>query len=163
MISVAWPRTIAEPSTPGCAGELDVEPFLDDIHNFTIDVACWTRTYCYSLASRTHHRHRRLLRARRDRPRRRRAAEQRNELAPLHSITSSARASSVGGTSRPSILGGLDVDDQLELGRLHDRQVSRLLTLEDTAGIDADLTPRIRNVGSVAYQSAGFGEFTRRI
>ena len=35
---------------------------------------------------------------------RRRAAEQRDELAPLHSITSSARASSVGGTSRPSAL-----------------------------------------------------------
>src|SRR5215813_2026944 len=47
---------------------------------------------------------RRLLRARRQRPRGRRAAEQSNELAALHSITSSARASSVGGTSRPSAL-----------------------------------------------------------
>src|SRR6266498_789881 len=36
------------------------------------------------------------------RPFRRRAAEQRDELAPSHSITSSARASSVAGTSRPS-------------------------------------------------------------
>src|SRR5262249_16150716 len=45
-----------------------------------------------------------LLRARRERPCRRRAAEQCHELAPLHSITSSARASSVGGTSRPMIL-----------------------------------------------------------
>src|SRR5262249_60060635 len=46
-----------------------------------------------------------LLRARRERPRRgRRAAEKRDELAPLHSITSSARASTVAGTSRPSIL-----------------------------------------------------------
>src|SRR5262249_39746635 len=34
---------------------------------------------------------------------RRGAAEQRDELAPLHSITSSARASSVGGTVRRSI------------------------------------------------------------
>src|SRR6516164_420119 len=42
-----------------------------------------------------------LLRARRERPRRS-AAEQRDEGAALHSITSSARASSVGGTSRPS-------------------------------------------------------------
>src|SRR6516162_3386380 len=33
-----------------------------------------------------------------------RAAEQRDELAPPHSITSSARASSVGGTSMPSAL-----------------------------------------------------------
>ena len=45
-----------------------------------------------------------LLRARGERPRSRRAAEQRDEFAPLHSITSSARASSVGGTSRPSAL-----------------------------------------------------------
>ena len=40
--------------------------------------------------------------------------------------------------------GGLEVDDQLELGRLHDRQVRRLRALEDAAGIDADLTIRIR-------------------
>jgi hypothetical protein len=33
-----------------------------------------------------------------------RAAEKRHELAALHSITSSARASSVDGTSRPSAL-----------------------------------------------------------
>src|SRR5262249_7930693 len=43
-----------------------------------------------------------LLRAHRERPRTRRAAEQRGELAPPHSIPSSARASSVGGISRPS-------------------------------------------------------------
>ena len=45
-----------------------------------------------------------LLRPRRQRPRGRRATEQRDELASPHSITSSARASSVGGTSRPSAL-----------------------------------------------------------
>src|SRR5262249_12745658 len=44
-----------------------------------------------------------LLRARRERPRRR-AAEQRYERAPLHSITSSARASTEAGRSRPSAL-----------------------------------------------------------
>src|SRR5262249_31716805 len=54
---------------------------------------------------KTDHRHRRLLRPRPERPRRRRAAEQRDELAAAtHSITSSARASSAGGTSRPSAL-----------------------------------------------------------
>src|SRR5262249_11344821 len=47
------------------------------------------------------HRDGRLLRARRERQRRR-AAEQRDERAALHSITSSARASSVSGTSSPS-------------------------------------------------------------
>ena len=45
-----------------------------------------------------------LLRPCRDRPRRRRAAKERDELAPLHSITSSASASSVGATSSPSAL-----------------------------------------------------------
>jgi hypothetical protein len=45
-----------------------------------------------------------VLRARRERPRCNRAAEQSDELAPSHSITSSARASSIGGISRPSAL-----------------------------------------------------------
>src|SRR6516165_8515479 len=49
------------------------------------------------------YRHLRLLRARRERPCRR-ASEQRDERAPLHSITSSARADRPGGTSRPSVL-----------------------------------------------------------
>src|SRR5262245_7023186 len=48
-----------------------------------------------------------LLRAPRERPRRRRAAEERDELAAFHSITSSARASSVGGTLRLSALATL--------------------------------------------------------
>src|SRR5262245_35919897 len=50
-----------------------------------------------------HHRHCRLLRARPERPRRR-AADERDEVALPHSITSSARASSVAGTSIPSAL-----------------------------------------------------------
>jgi hypothetical protein len=43
-----------------------------------------------------------LLRPRREGPTGRRAAEQRDEIASLHSITSSARASKVGGMSRPT-------------------------------------------------------------
>src|SRR5262245_36262273 len=43
-----------------------------------------------------------LLRARRERPRGRRAAEQRDELAPPHSITSSASASNLSGIWTPS-------------------------------------------------------------
>src|SRR5262249_28088677 len=46
----------------------------------------------------------RLLRARGERQRGRGAAESQDELAAVHSITSSARASNVGGTSRPSAL-----------------------------------------------------------
>ena len=34
-------------------------------------------------------------------------------------------------------LGGLEIDDQLELGRLLDRQVGRFITLENPAGVDA--------------------------
>jgi hypothetical protein len=45
-----------------------------------------------------------LLHARRERPRRRHAGEERDELAPVDSITSSARAKSNGGTARPSSL-----------------------------------------------------------
>src|SRR5436309_12332758 len=46
----------------------------------------------------------RLLRARRERPRGCRAADERDERAPFHSITSSARASTPGGMVRPSAL-----------------------------------------------------------
>src|SRR5262249_51740202 len=45
-----------------------------------------------------------LLCGKRQRPRDRRASEKGDELAPLHSITSSARASSDVGTSMPSAL-----------------------------------------------------------
>src|SRR5215831_7523428 len=50
------------------------------------------------------HWHSRLLRARRERPRRRRAAEQRYELAALHSITSSASESRLSEILIPSAL-----------------------------------------------------------
>ena len=46
----------------------------------------------------------RLLRTHVERPRSRRAAEQRDELAPFHSITSSAVPSNVAGTSSPRTL-----------------------------------------------------------
>src|SRR5262245_43983993 len=55
---------------------------------------------------------------------------------------------------------GLGVDDQLELGRLQDWQVRGLGTLENSAGVDADLTPRIRNVGSVAHEPTDVGNLT---
>ena len=56
--------------------------------------------------------------------------------------------------------GGLGVDDQLELGRLHHWQVGWLSALKNAAGIDADLTIRLRNIGIVAHQSADFGDLT---
>src|SRR3974390_2481570 len=58
----------------------------------------WTKVQATEAIGPTH-----LLRASRERPRRR-TTEQRDEFAALHSMTSSARASSVGGTSSPSSL-----------------------------------------------------------
>jgi hypothetical protein len=48
-----------------------------------------------SLVEKSDHWHHRLLRPRRERPRHRCAADERDELAAFHSITSSARASRV--------------------------------------------------------------------
>src|SRR5262245_40188144 len=54
----------------------------------------------------------------------------------------------------------LQVYDELEFGRLQYRQFGWLLTLEDSAGIVTDLTTRLREVGSVAHQPAGFDKLT---
>ena len=60
-------------------------------------------------------------------------------------------------------LGGLEIDDQLEHGRLHDRQIAGFDTCENAAGIDAGLAIGIRDIGSVADQSSRFGELAERI
>src|SRR6266478_8134839 len=52
-------------------------------------------------------------------------------------------------------LGGLHVDDQLDLGGLLDRQVGGLLALENPASVDAGQTELVRTVASVAHQAAG--------
>src|SRR5262245_9613184 len=79
----------------------DIAAILQSLAKSTQTVGAYVRR-CRRVEE-TDHRHRRLLRPRRDRPRRRRAAEQCDELAAGgHSITSSARATSSGGRSRPS-------------------------------------------------------------
>src|SRR5499427_2494969 len=75
------------------------------------------------------HRHRRLLRTRRERPRNHRAAEQRDEIAAVHSITSSARAKNVSGIVRPSALAVL-------------RLTTRSNLVGCSTGISAGFTPR---------------------
>ena len=99
-----------------------------------------------------------LLRPRRQRPRCRRAAEQRDELAPLHSITSSARASSVGGTVEAERLGGLEIDDQFVLGRRLHRQVGRLLALEDAIDVAGGAPVLVDEIGPIGNQAAAGDE-----
>jgi hypothetical protein len=55
-------------------------------------------------------------------------------------IAAGVAETQVGGISRPSVFAGLcrvEVDHQLELGRLHDRKVRGLRALEDASGVDA--------------------------
>src|SRR5207247_10902662 len=82
-----------------------------------------------------------LLRARPERPRRR-AAEQRDERAPLHSITSSAMASSPGGKLRPNALAVL-------------RLITNSNLLDCMTGKSAGFSPlRIRPVYTPAWRYA---------
>src|SRR5262249_3190635 len=59
--------------------------------------------------------------------------------------------------------GSRGVDDELELARLQNRQIRGLRALKYTAGIDAELTPRVRDVGCVAHEPADCGVVTPRI
>ena len=58
-----------------------------------------------------------------------------------YSITSSAVANSVSGEAER--LGGFEVDGELELVRLHDRQVGRLVAFQNAPSIDASLAVNI--------------------
>src|ERR1700747_2418774 len=50
-------------------------------------------------------------------------------------------------------LGGFQVDRNLEFGWLHDRQIGRPLTLEDSAGVNSDLPISVGKARSVTDQS----------
>src|SRR6516165_511480 len=52
--------------------------------------------------------------------------------------------------------GRLQVDDEFEFGGLHDGKLGGLRALEDLTSVEADLTPRVRNIDPIAHQSAGF-------
>ena len=56
-------------------------------------------------------------------------------------------------------LGRLEIDDQFELGGLKHRYVSRLLALQDAAGIDTRLAKHVGYACAIADQAAGHGKF----
>src|SRR5262249_29840567 len=81
----------------------------------TLDVAGFSQTLldCFNKARVWNWRHAAeyadyryhwLLRSRRERPHGRRTAKERDERAPLHSITSSASATNLSGIRRPNVL-----------------------------------------------------------
>src|SRR6516165_8342422 len=50
-----------------------------------------------------------------------------------------------------------EVDDKLKFGGLEDWQVGGLRALEDLTGVDADLTPHLLIISTIAHQPASFG------
>src|SRR5262249_24091367 len=51
--------------------------------------------------------------------------------------------------------GRLEIDDELDFGRLHDRQIGGLGALEDASDIVAHLTPHIGKISSIDNQYLG--------
>jgi hypothetical protein len=60
-------------------------------------------------------------------------------------------------------LGRIDIDDEVEFGRLDDRQVRRLGALEDAPGIDPNLAVSITEAGAIAHEPAGRRKVGKRI
>src|SRR4051794_32881496 len=69
--------------------------------------------------------------------------------SPIHSITSSARASSCGGTSRPSVFAVLRLITSSYLVGALDGQIGGLLTLEDAIDVPCRTTIRINCIRPV--------------
>jgi hypothetical protein len=88
--------------------------------------------------------------------------EQMRQIEPLfdHLIGAADKRQRHGDAER---LGRLEVDDQLELGSVLDRQVGRLVTLENAAGVDPDLAKRVEIVRSITYQPAGHRGVASRV
>src|SRR5215204_3248692 len=103
-----------------------------------------------------------MLRVRAERPRRR-ARKPRDELASPHSITSSARASRVGGTSRPSALAVLRLRISSTFVDCTTGRSAGFSPLRIRPGVDADLTVGVRKAASVANQAAGCGELAKLV
>src|SRR5262249_61783621 len=62
------------------------------------------------------------------------------------------------GNLEAECLGNLEVDHKLKLGRLYDRQVSGLLALKNSRGIDAGPSQAVVIVWAVTHQAACIDE-----
>ena len=82
--------------------------------------------------------------------------------ARVHSITSSARTSSAGGTVEAERLRGLEVDDRFVLGRRLHRKVGGLGAAQDAVDIGRRLPKHVDAVGPVGHETAGRDELTDR-
>ena len=78
-------------------------------------------------------------------------------------MTSSARASNGRRNFQTKRFRSLQVDDQLELGRLQDRQVAGALTLENAANVPTGLAVCIIRACSVADETTDLWEFARKV
>ena len=88
----------------------------------------------------------------------RRAADQRDELPPFHSITSSARPSSASGTVMPSDFAALRLTINSTFAACWDGEVSGLRALEYLGAIQADEAMRVGQAAAIANQSAPGGK-----
>src|SRR5262249_42467902 len=85
------------------------------------------------------------------------ADEQRDKLAAgAHSITSSARGSSGGGTSGPSAWGGCMLITNSNLVGCTTGRAAGPWPLRGLPGVGADLTTHVHTIGRVAHQPTGF-------
>src|SRR6266446_9858263 len=60
-------------------------------------------------------------------------------------------------------LGGFQVDRHLKFGRLHDRQIGGLFTLENSPGVSTDLTIAVSKAHSVTDQATSRDELALRV
>src|SRR5260370_32925308 len=58
-------------------------------------------------------------------------------------------------------LGGVHIDEELDLGDLLNWQVGRLVALQNSAGINASLPVRFRSAASITQQPASRDELSR--
>ncbi len=59
----------------------------------------------------------------------------------------------------PKRFGGLEIDDQLEFGRLLDRQITASGAFQDAIDIARSAAPNVENAGAIRDKAASIDEF----